>query len=60
MADGTILLGQAEGIKRVSENGGNAELVIATSEQAYGPELLPGGKAVLFSLAIGFSATRWE
>ena len=61
-ADGTILFGQADGIMRVSESGGNPELVVPTKpgEQAYGPELLPGGRVVLFSLAAGNGATRWD
>jgi Tol biopolymer transport system component len=49
--DGTILLGQAEGIYRVSANGGVPELIIPTrgEELYYGPQLLPDGDSVLFS-----------
>ena len=62
-ADGTILYGQADGIWQVSENGGAPEHVIATEpnvEQAYGPQRLPGGDWVLFTLARTAGATRWD
>ena len=52
--DNTILFGQGErGIWRVSGNGGTPENVIKvdTGEFAHGPQLLPGGRAVLFTLA---------
>jgi len=51
-ADGTILIGQAAGIYRVSANGGTPELVISTPEGdfPYGPLLLPDGDSVLFSV----------
>jgi hypothetical protein len=50
--DNTILFGQSTGIKRVSANGGGAELIIPTGdgEQIYGPQLLPDGRSVLFSV----------
>ncbi len=50
--DDTILYGQAEGIMRVSANGGTAELVIPAeiNERLHGPELLPDGDSVLFSI----------
>jgi Tol biopolymer transport system component len=49
--DGTIFLGQADGIYRVPANGGTPELVIAAQEgeRLYGPSLLPDGDRVLFS-----------
>ena len=52
--DNTILFGQgARGIWRVSGDGGTPENVVQvdTSEIAHGPQLLPGGRAVLFTLA---------
>ena len=60
--DGTILYGQRDGIWQVSENGGAPIRVVATEqdEQAYGPQLLPGGEWVLFSLARTVGATRWD
>ena len=51
--DDMILYGQgAEGIWRVSETGGTPEMVIAVEEgeQAHGPQMLPGGEWVLFTL----------
>jgi hypothetical protein len=53
-ADGTLLVGwYGEGIYRVSENGGEPELLVAVeaSQNLGAPELLPGGEWVLFSLA---------
>ena len=60
-----IVFGQAgKGILRVSPNGGQPEpLVTAKSdEQMEGPQMLPGGKAVLFTLAAGGSAgtAAWD
>ena len=52
--DNTILFGQgANGIWRVSGDGGTPENVVKvdTSEIVHGPQLLPGGRAVLFTLA---------
>lgn len=51
-ADGTILIGQPEGILRVSANGGTPELIIEAEDgtQVYGPRLLPDGDTVLFSV----------
>ena len=54
--DGYIYFGQgAEGILRVSENGGEPEVVVAMEEgeQAHGPQLLPGGEWLLFTLRSG-------
>ncbi len=47
---------------RVSGNGGTPELVIPTEapEQVYGPQMLPGGEWVLFTLTSGTAATRWD
>ncbi len=52
-ADGTILFGQgAGGIWRVPGTGGTPEQVIAVEDGdlAYGPQALPGGEWVLFTL----------
>ena len=51
-ADGTMLFGQTgEGIYRISENGGTPELIIPVDEGiVYGPQLLPDGDSVLFSV----------
>jgi Tol biopolymer transport system component/tRNA A-37 threonylcarbamoyl transferase component Bud32 len=59
--DDTILYGQsvkgAEGIWRVSTNGGTPEhlVKIEPGEIAQRPQLLPGGRAILFTLA-----RRWD
>jgi serine/threonine-protein kinase len=53
-ADGTILYGQGpDGIFRVSENGGTGEQIITVKppESAHGPQMLPDGRTVLFTLA---------
>jgi len=49
--DGTVLFSHPEGILRVSANGGTPELIIPAEDDAlYGPELLPDGDSVLFSV----------
>jgi serine/threonine-protein kinase len=53
-ADNTILLGSgATGIWRVSGNGGTPEPIITVDagQQVSGPQLLPDGRTVLFTLA---------
>jgi len=57
-ADDTIVYGRGPaGIWRVSGQGGTPERLVAVDEKkgeaaaAYGPQLLPGGRAVLFTLA---------
>ena len=52
-ADGSILYGAREGIWRVSADGGEPELLVErgdTHRIASGPQMLPGGDAVLFTL----------
>jgi serine/threonine-protein kinase len=58
-----IVFGQAgKGILRVSENGGTPEVLVGIEEgeQVYGPQILPGGDTVLFTLAAGVAAERWD
>ena len=58
-----IVFGQAnKGIMRVSANGGTPEVLVSVKdgEQAYGPQILPGGETVLFTLATGTAAERWD
>jgi serine/threonine-protein kinase len=62
---GGILFGQSgKGVMRVSPKGGEPELLVAVKgdEVAHGPEMLPGGKAVLFSLANNNTddTNRWD
>ena len=60
--DNTIFFGQGTGIMRVSANGGTPELVVAATagEQVHGPQLLPDGDSVLFSVTTASGATRWD
>ncbi|HET9362143.1 MAG TPA: protein kinase [Vicinamibacterales bacterium] len=50
------------GIQRVSENGGEPETLIASrpGEVWDGPQLLNGGTAVLYTIAQGLGADRWD
>ena len=61
-ADDTILFGQPEGIMRVSANGGNPELLVATEEgeQVHGPQMLPDGESLLFTITNVAGQTRWD
>jgi serine/threonine-protein kinase len=62
-SDDQILVGAGPaGIFRVSANAGKPETVIAVkpNEAAHGPQLLPGGQAILFTLATGTSNDRWD
>jgi serine/threonine-protein kinase len=58
----TILFGQPAGIMRVSGNGGTPELIVRASagEQMHGPQLLPDGRAVLFSVTTNLGPNRWD
>jgi hypothetical protein len=51
----SLYFGQPEGLMRVAANGGTPEMLIAarSGEKLFGPQLLPGGKALLFSSAEG-------
>src|SRR4029078_11092418 len=57
-----ILFGQREGIMRVSPNGGTPERLasVEADERADGPQMLPGGDAVMFTLAKGTATDRWD
>ena len=62
-SDDQILFGAGTaGILRVSANGGKPETIVSvnTNEFAHGPQLLPGGKAIMFTLANGAGADRWD
>ncbi|MBI3400335.1 MAG: serine/threonine-protein kinase [Acidobacteria bacterium] len=62
--DGILFAQGGKGIMRVSPNGGKPELVVSTKadELAYGPQMLPGGTSVLFTLANsrGGGTDRWD
>lgn len=58
-----ILFGQGgKGILRVAPDGGTPEVLVAVRgrEDAHGPQLLPGGQHVLFTLATGSGGGRWD
>ena len=50
------------GILRVSPTGGAPELIVRVSadEIAWGPQMLPNGRTVLFTLAKGTGEDRWD
>jgi serine/threonine-protein kinase len=63
-ADG-LLIGQDKGILRVSPgdpNSGTSDTLVSVTrdERAFGPQILPGGKALLFTLAKARGDDRWE
>ena len=58
-----IVLGRgSEGVVLVSPNSGSSEQLVKveSDELAYGPQILPGGDAVLFTLAKGLNSNRWD
>ena len=58
-----ILIGQGPGgIVRVPERGGAPELVVrvAAGESAYGPQMLPDGQTVLFTLGKNLVEDGWD
>jgi serine/threonine-protein kinase len=58
-----ILFGQGPaGIMRVRASGGKPELLlkIGDGEVAYGPQMLPDGRTMLFTLATTTGADRWN
>ena len=67
-ADDTIVFAQQKGIMKVSANGGQSELVVEAKrgETMLGPQVLPGGTSILFTLArdiaapTAASAERWD
>jgi eukaryotic-like serine/threonine-protein kinase len=62
-SDSSIVFGRGPlGVFRVPAGGGTPERIVSVEEgeQADGPQLLPGGDHVLFTLATGISADRWD
>ena len=60
---GGIVFGQgSKGIMRVSANGGQPEVLVSVKdgEVVYGPQVLPGGEWVLFTLATAATADGWD
>ena len=60
--DKWIIFASDNDILRVSPDGGTPEVIVdlPTGSTPLGPQLLPGGQDVLFTLAEGASADRWE
>jgi hypothetical protein len=58
-----IVFGQgAKGIARTSPDRGTEEVLVRVNdgEEAHGPQVLPGGRHVMFTLATGTSGDRWD
>src|SRR5262249_38373367 len=58
-----ILFGEGpSGLLRVPANGGKPEVLVKVGdgEVADSPQLLPDGETMLFTLAVGSSADRWD
>jgi hypothetical protein len=59
----SLVLGQGrKGIMRVRADGGTPAVLvrIGDDEEAHGPQMLPGEEAILFTLAKGTAADRWD
>jgi serine/threonine-protein kinase len=61
-SDHRLLMGGGKGIVSVGENGGAVDVVVAVKENetAHGPQLLPDGRSILFTLAAGTDSERWD
>jgi serine/threonine protein kinase/Tol biopolymer transport system component len=59
---GGIVFGLVNGILRVSANGGEPEVLVSVKdgEVMYGPQVLPGGEWLLFTLATAATADGWD
>jgi len=58
-----ILFGQgSKGIMRVADGGGKPEVIIRvkSGEVAHGPQMLPDGQTVLFTVATSTDSNRWD
>jgi len=61
-ADDIVFGALGKGVMRVSASGGTPEKLVRLNgdEEANAPQLLPGGRSVLFTLAEGSTGSRWE
>jgi len=61
-SDDTIVYGAENGVWRVPAEGGSAEQIvrITEGERVHGPQLLPGGEWVLFSLRPPTGSVQWR
>ena len=57
-----ILFGHLGGISRVSGNGGKPEVIVTLKANEFGstPRMMPGGRAVMFSVAQGNTSELWD
>jgi serine/threonine-protein kinase len=57
-----ILFGQIPGIFRVSANGGKPEMIVPAKggELLFGPQLLPGADALMFTIGTGATPESWN
>jgi serine/threonine-protein kinase len=60
--DGIVFGQGSKGIMRVSANGGRPEVLVSVKngEVAYGPQLLPDGEWVLFTIATAATRDGWD
>ena len=60
--DGIVFGQGSKGIMRVSPDGGTPDVLVRVNdgEMALGPQVLPGGRHVLFTLATGTAPDRWD
>ena len=60
--DGIVFAQSAHGIMRVAAEGGKPELIAAMQphERAHMPQMLPDGDTILYSVATGAGADRWD
>jgi eukaryotic-like serine/threonine-protein kinase len=61
-SDGLLFGVRHKGIMRVSASGGTPAVLapVQDDEQAHGPQLLPDGRHLLFTIASGSAVDRWE
>ena len=57
-----IVFGQGANVMRVSSDGGTPERIatVGEGEVVYGPQILPGEQSLLFTIAKGNDADRWD
>ena len=60
--DAIVFAQGGKGIMRVSASGGKPEVLVSVkdNELAHGAQILPDGQSVLFTLATGDTADRWD
>jgi serine/threonine protein kinase/Tol biopolymer transport system component len=59
--DGTILYGKDDGIWTVPAEGGQPKLVIPIEQgRVHGPQMLPGGRSVLFTRLLAQKNSSWD